>query len=87
MRKYSMAEVRRATHDFAEEGLLGEGRYGGVFRGERWPPLYECAWGNASRSLSKEARSLVSGREVSEQRFICSDLVWSRRNCGDQRGA
>lgn len=87
MRKYSMAEVRRATHDFAEEGLLGEGRYGGVFQGERWPPLYECALGKATRSLSGEARSLVSGREVSERRIICSDLVWSSGNCGDQRGA
>jgi hypothetical protein len=69
MRKYSMAEVRRATHDFAEEGLLGEGRYGGVFRGERCLLLYGSAGGSATRSLVGEARSFIIGREVSERRF------------------
>lgn len=39
MPKYSLAEVRRATRDFAEDGLLGEGRYGGVFHGELLAPL------------------------------------------------
>ncbi|GAB4848816.1 hypothetical protein Ancab_003610 [Ancistrocladus abbreviatus] len=54
-KRFSYIELRRATNNFAEAGKLGEGGFGGVYRGMLTNPNTEVAVKRVSRS-SKQGR-------------------------------
>ncbi|GAB4848820.1 hypothetical protein Ancab_003614 [Ancistrocladus abbreviatus] len=59
-KRFSYVELRRATNNFAEAGKLGEGGFGGVYRGMLTNPNTEVAVKRVSRSSKQGRKEYVS---------------------------